>query len=181
MRGRLILKADLARPVAVALSTGWVRPSWLVSAEYYLSTRKTLQLDWLHRGGARPREVEGVAAHLHLVAEKLTDRADDPSIFYLGPLLAYRRMAWPMLRYREATPKSGWVSAGFVMGVEGALTRQRPQLMMGFAAACSGQHMLWQNGAYDRTPMSQMVANELLPVVILPINYDFRCTIRLCL
>ncbi|MCC3155886.1 hypothetical protein LJ737_01465 [Hymenobacter sp. 15J16-1T3B] len=181
LRGRLTVKMDVARPVTTALSVGRVQPSWLISAEYYLAANKTLQLDWLHRGGARPREVEGAAAQLRFVAVKLSERADDPSMFYLGPVLGYRRMAWPTLYREGATPKSGWASAGLITGVEGALTKRRPQLMMGFAVACSGQYRVWQNGAFDQARQSQLGANELLPLGILPINYDMRWTLGLCL
>ncbi|GAB2946776.1 hypothetical protein GCM10027048_09700 [Hymenobacter coalescens] len=188
MRGRWALKADVARPVLTYLSFTEdparlrLRMGWLVSAEYYLSRRVSLQADWLHRGGARPREVEGVTTQLRLHEFYLNEEPTDLSSFYFAPLVGYRRMAWPTLPgHNGQVPKSGWVNAGFGVGVDGALTKRRPQLTMGFLLACSYQHRLWQNGAFADELESRLLANEMLPVRILPVNYDLRWTVGLSL
>lgn len=100
MRGRFIVKADALRPGLIALVGAGHTPAplpmrllWLVSGQYYLGKNRSLQLDWLHRGGKWPRRVEGLTVKLRFHELAFDEAPKRPGSLYWAPLLGYRRLS----------------------------------------------------------------------------------------
>ncbi|RAK64679.1 hypothetical protein [Hymenobacter edaphi] len=188
MRGRFLVKADALRPGLIALASAEdafhgafpVRLHWLVSGQYYFSARRSLQLDWLHRGGRWPRLVEGFTLQYRFHELAFDEENRRPGSLYWAPLLGYRRLSWPteLPTVDGRHPRADRVNAGGMGGVEVALTKRRPQLTLDMSLGTSYQFFVWKNRAFAETKLYHLDRKSSLAAA--PVNLDARLALGLC-